>query len=50
MLKTVSWNCRGLGGLNKVEAIKDIIKYEKLDILFLQEMKILDMEATTLSC
>ena len=50
MLKTVSWNCRGLGGLTKVEAIKDIIKTEKLDILLLQETKMLDVEAMALSC
>ena len=50
MLKTVSWNYRGLGGFSKVEAIKDIIKSEKLDILLLQERKIPDVEAMALSC
>ena len=39
-----------MGGLNKVEALKDIIKYEKLDILLLQERKIPDVEAMALSC
>ena len=50
MLKTVSWNCRGLGGLIKVESIKDIIKTEKPNILLLQETKMLDVEATALPC
>ena len=50
MLKTVSWNYRGLGGLNKEEAIKDIIKSKKPDILLLQEMKMSDVEAMALSC
>ena len=50
MLKTVSWNYRGLGGFSKVEAIKDIIKSEKPDILLLQERKMPDVEAMALSC
>ena len=50
MLKIISWNCKGLGGLNNVEAIKDIIKSEKPDILLLQETKMLDVEAMALSC
>ena len=49
-MKTVSWNCRGLGCLSKVEEIKDIIKFEKPDILLLQETKIPDVEAMALSC
>ena len=39
-----------MGGLNKVEALKDINKYEKPDILLLQEMKNPDVEAMALSC
>ena len=50
MLKTVSWNYRGLVSLSKVEAIKDIIKTKKLDTLLLQETKMLDVEAMALSC
>ena len=50
MLKTVSQNYRGLGGLNKVEPIKDIIKSKKPYILLLQETKIPDVEAMALSC
>ena len=50
MLKTVSWNYRGLGGLNKVEARKEIIKSKKPNILLLQETKMPDVEAMELSC
>ena len=50
MLKTISWNYRGLGGLSKVEAIKEIIKLKRPDILLLQETKIPDVEAMALSC
>ena len=38
-MKLVSWNCRGLGSLNKVKAIKDLLKMELIDILLLQENK-----------
>ena len=50
MMKIVSWNCRGLGGSRKVEAIKEIIKSERLDILLLQETKMSNVEAMALSC
>ena len=36
--------------MRKVEAIKEIIKSERPDILLLQETKILDVEAMALSC
>ena len=49
MLKALSWNYRGLGGLSKVEAIKEIINFERLDILLLQETKMPDVEAMALS-
>ena len=39
-----------MGGLRKVEAIKEIIKSERLDILLLQETKMPDVEAMALSC
>ena len=48
-MKVVSWNCRGLGGENKVEAIKNIIKYERPDIMLLQETKMSDVEVLVLS-
>ena len=48
-MKAVSWNCRGLGGENKVEAIKNIIKSERPDILLLQETKMSDVEVLALS-
>ena len=37
-------------GLRKVEAIKEIIKSERPDILPLQETKMADMEVMALSC
>ena len=35
-----SWNCRGLGNLAKVEAVKDLLKMYPSDFLLLQETKI----------
>ena len=39
-MKLVSWNCKGLGGSIKVEALKNLLKSEKPDILLIQETKI----------
>jgi len=39
MMNLVSWNCRGLGNPTKVEAIKDLMKMEPIDVLMLQETK-----------
>ena len=49
IMKTVSWNCRGLGGSSKVEEIKDIIKSERPTILLIQETKVSDVETMALS-
>ena len=49
MMKVVSWNCKGLGGSTKVEAIKDILKSEKSDILLIQETKMMEAEIMALS-
>jgi exonuclease III len=38
-MKLTSWNCRGFGRKRKEEALKDIIRASKLDILLLQETK-----------
>ena len=43
-MKAVSWNCRGLGGENKVESIRNILKSGRPDILLLQETKMSDVE------
>ena len=48
-MKFVSWNCRGLGGSSKVEEIKYIIEYKRLNILLIQETKMSDVEAMELS-
>ena len=47
-MKVASWNCRGLGKTNKVEAIRDIIKTKRPDILFIQETKMSDVEVSAL--
>jgi len=39
-MRIVSWNCKGLGNPSKAEAVKDLLKIESLEILFLQETKI----------
>ena len=48
-MKIVSWNCRGLGGTNKVEEMKDIIKSKRPDILPIQETIMSDVEVLVLS-
>ena len=47
-MKVVSWNCIGLGETNKVEAIRDIIKSKRPDILLIQETKMSDVEVLAL--
>ena len=48
-MKAVSWNCKGMGSANKVEAIKDITGPERLDLLLIQEKKMNDVEVLALS-
>ena len=48
-MKVISWNYRGLGGSRKVEALKDIVKTEKPDILLIQETKMRVVETMELS-
>jgi exonuclease III len=38
-MKFVSWNCKGFGNKIKEEALKDIIKTSKVEILLIQETK-----------
>ena len=38
-MKVLSWNCRGLGSKVKEEAMKDLIRLAKPDILLIQETK-----------
>ena len=38
-MKLVSWNCRGLGGSQKIEVIKRFKSMESVSILFIQETK-----------
>lgn len=39
-MKTVSWNCRGLGSPLKIKAVQDLLKMEAFDLLLMQETKI----------
>ena len=38
-MRYISWNCRGLGSNQKEEALKDIIRINKPDVLLVQETK-----------
>ena len=38
-MKVVSWNCRGLGGMQKLEVIKRFKSMETASILLIQETK-----------
>jgi exonuclease III len=38
-MKLSSWNCRGFNNKIKEEALKDIIRTSKIEILILQETK-----------
>ena len=44
-MKLVSWNCRGLGGQQKVEAIKNFKFIKKLTILTIQETKMKESDS-----
>ena len=35
----ISWNCRGLGSPQKAEAMKDLVRINKPEILLVQETK-----------
>jgi exonuclease III len=48
-MKIVSWNCRGLGGVLKVEEIKNMLKSEKPDILLIQKTKMTEEEVLDIS-
>ena len=39
-MKIWSWNVRGLGGVDKWVAVKQIIRSQKLDVVFIQESKV----------
>ena len=40
MMKDITWNCRGPRQALKINALKDIIKKEKLEIILLEEAKL----------
>ena len=39
LMRYISWNCRGLGSKPKEEALKDLIRIQKPEILLIQETK-----------
>ena len=39
-MQYVSWNCRGLGSTLKEEAIKDLIRLVRPEVLLIQETKL----------
>ena len=48
-MKVVSWNCKGLGSLIKVDAIRYILKSKRPNILLIQETKMEKQEVMALS-
>ena len=44
-MRYISWNCRGLGSPQKVEAMKDLVRINKPEILLVQETKMEDGSA-----
>ena len=44
-MRYISWNCRGLGSPQKVEAMKDLVRINKPEILLVQETKMEDSSA-----
>jgi exonuclease III len=48
-MKLVSWKCRGLGSKFKVEAMKDIIRAEKPNVLLVQETKLSNFDLMSLN-
>lgn len=39
-LKLVSWNCRGLGNLNKCDVVRSVLRQSRCDVCMLQETKL----------
>jgi exonuclease III len=48
-MKLNSWNCRGLGSKKKEEALKDILRETKTDILLIQETKMSQQDSMKVS-
>jgi len=44
-MRYISWNCRGLGSPQKVEAMRDLVRINKPEILLVQETKMEDDSA-----
>ena len=39
-MRYISWNCKGLGSTQKTEAMKDLVRINKPEILLIQETKL----------
>ena len=39
-MQLVSWNCRGLGSKTKEEALRDLTRLARPEVLLIQEMKL----------
>jgi exonuclease III len=48
-MKLTSWNCRGLGSKKKEEALRDILRATKTDILLIQETKMSQKDSMKVS-
>jgi exonuclease III len=48
-MKLTSWNCRGLGSKKKEEALRDILRATKTDILLIQETKMSQQDSMKVS-
>lgn len=47
-MKLVPWNCRGLGSIQKVKTLRDLIIIAKPNILLIQEIKTKEPEMLSL--
>jgi exonuclease III len=48
-MQYVSWNCRGLGSKIKEEALRDIVRLERPEVLLIQETKMEDADLLRIS-
>jgi exonuclease III len=48
-MQYVSWNCRGLGSKIKEEALRDIVRLERPEVLLIQETKMEEADLLRIS-
>lgn len=49
-LKLMSWNCRGLGSIEKSEVVRNVIRHSRCDVCLLQETKLNESNLNYYSC